>query len=83
MVQDSAEAFIASDDTSALQSKGQGDDVVEALMVALMVIMLDVLAEDRSKMSLPERDDVAKTFGLERADKAFGVRVEVWASRCC
>jgi hypothetical protein len=55
VAQKSAEAFMAPDGPGALLCKGQGEHVVEALMVALMVIVLDVLAEDCSKMSLPER----------------------------
>ena len=46
---------MASDRSLARLPEGQRDDVVEALMTALVVIVLDVFTHDGSKVPLADR----------------------------
>jgi hypothetical protein len=52
VAQYAAEAFVASDRSLACLPERQRDDVVEALVIALVVIVLDVFTHDGSKMPL-------------------------------
>jgi hypothetical protein len=40
------------------------DDVAEALVIALGMVVLDEVADDDAKMALAERDDVPKALQL-------------------
>ena len=55
--------------------EGQRDDVVEALVMALVVIVLDVFPHDVSKVPLANRHDVTQALGLDRPDETLGVGV--------
>jgi hypothetical protein len=76
-----AETFVASDCALAWLPERQRDDVVEALVITLVVMVLDVFTHDRSKMPLSNRHDVPKTLGLDRPNEALGVGVAVGALR--
>jgi hypothetical protein len=76
-----AEAFVASDRSLACLPERQRDDVVEALVIALVVIVLDVFTHDGSKMPLANGHDVTQALGLDRPDKTLGVGVQLRASR--
>ena len=62
MAEDAAEAFVASDNSRAGSLAGlperQRDDVVETLVVALVVVVLDVFRHDGSRVPLAHRHDV-------------------------
>jgi hypothetical protein len=60
VAQYAAEAFVASDRSLACPPERQRDDVVEALVIALVVIVLDVFTHDGSKMPLARRHDMAQ-----------------------
>src|SRR5580700_7900556 len=60
---------------------GEGDDVVQALVVALGMVMVHELAHDGAQMTLAERNDVAEALVLDRANEPLGVGVEVRAFR--
>jgi len=66
---------MASDRSLARLPEGQRDDVVEALMTALVVIVLDVFTHDGSKVPLADRYDVTQALGLDRPDETLGVGV--------
>ena len=70
-----AEAFVASDRSLAGLPERQRDDVVEALVIALVVIVLDVFPHDASKVPLANRHDVTQALGLDRPDETLGVGV--------
>jgi hypothetical protein len=53
--------------------------VVEALMVALEVVVLDELGDGEAEMPLPEQHELVEALGLDRQDKPLGERVEVRA----
>jgi hypothetical protein len=59
----------------------EGDDVAEALVVALGVVVLNELADDAAQMTFAERDDVSQALLLDRANEAFRVSVQVRAAR--
>lgn len=73
MAQYAAEAFVASDRSLACLPERQRDDVGEALVIALVVIVLDVLAHDGSRMPLAKWHDVTQALGLDRPDETLGV----------
>ena len=50
----------------------EGDDVAQALMVALGVVVLHELAHDGAQMTLAERDDVPQALVLDRPNSAPG-----------
>lgn len=56
------------------------DDVAQALVVALGVIVVDELSEYATQVPLAEGDDVAQTLLLDRANKSFRVGVQVRAA---
>ena len=58
VAQYAAEAFVASDRAPVCLPEWQRADVVEALVIALVVIVLDVFPNDGSKMLLAHRHDV-------------------------
>src|ERR1700723_2160086 len=59
----------------------EGDDVAEALMVALGVVVLHKLAQHGAQMTLAERDDMPEALLLDRSNEPLGVSVEVRAVR--
>ena len=81
MAEDPTESFAPADGAVARPRERQRNDVAEALVVPLVVIVFDVLANERSQVLLTERDDVPQALGLDRTDEALGVRVQVRASR--
>ncbi len=60
---------------------GEGDDVAQALVVALGVVVLHELAHDGAQMTLAEGDDVPEALVLDRPNEPLGVGVEVRAPR--
>lgn len=62
-VEDAAEALSALDTAGGGSARlGQGDDVADALVVPLVMVVLDVLGEEMVQVALAERDHVAKAF---------------------
>ena len=55
--------------------------VVESLMVALAVVVLNVLPCEEAHVALTERDHASETFLFDRPNKPFGVRVEIGTLR--
>ena len=55
--------------------------VVESLMVALAVIVLNVLPREEAQVALTKRDHTSETFFLDRPNKPFGERVEIGTLR--
>ena len=55
--------------------------VVESLMVALAVVVLNVLLREEADVALTERDHTSETFLFDRPNKPFGVRVEIGTPR--
>jgi len=49
--------------------------VLEALMVALEVVVLDEFGDGQAKMPLPKQHELVKALGLDRQDKSLGVRI--------
>ena len=75
MAQYAAEAFVASDRPLAGLPGRERDDVVEALVIALVVIVLDVFPHDGAKVPPANRYDVTQALGLDRPDETLGVGV--------
>jgi hypothetical protein len=57
--------------------EGDGDDVAQALVVALGVIVLHELAHDGVQVTLAEGNDVPQALLLDRANEPLGVGIEV------
>ena len=55
--------------------------VVESLMVALAVVVLNVLPHEEAHVALTERDHTSETFLFDRPNKPFGVGVEIGTLR--
>ena len=55
--------------------------VVESLMVALAVVVLNVLPHEEAHVALTERDHTSETILFDRPNKPFGVRVEIGTLR--
>jgi hypothetical protein len=64
VAQYAAEALVASDRSLAYLPERQRDGVVEALVIALVMILLDVFPYDGSKVPLTHRHDVTQALGL-------------------
>jgi hypothetical protein len=60
---------------------GEGDDVVQALVVALGVVVLHELAQHGAHMTFAKGNDVPEALVLDRANKPLGVGVQVRAPR--
>ena len=50
-------------------------------MVALVVVVLDVLADEEAEVALAEGDDAPETLLFNRPDKPLGIRVEIGTLR--
>ena len=72
---------MASDPSLARLPKRQRDEVVEALVIALLMIVRDVFTHDGSKMPLADGHDVTQALGQDRPDETLGIGVQVRASR--
>ena len=55
--------------------------VVESLMVALTVVVLDVLLREEAQVAFTERNHTIETFLFDRPDEPFGVGVEIGTLR--
>ncbi len=73
--EDATEPFASADagDGRDRIARREGDDVSQALMVALGVVVLHELAHDGAQATLAERDDVSQALVLDRANKPFRV----------
>jgi hypothetical protein len=60
---------------------GEGDDVAQALVIALGVVVLHELVHDGAQVSLAKGDNVPQALVLDRPNKPFGIGVEVRAPR--
>jgi hypothetical protein len=60
---------------------GERDDVAQALMVALRVVVLHELAHDGAQVTFAERNDVPEALVLDRPNEPLGVGVQVRAPR--
>ncbi len=78
-----AEPFASADasDGRGRIAGGEGDDVAQALVVALGVVVLHELAHDGAQMTFAEGNDVPEALLLDRPNKPLGVGVEVRAPR--
>src|SRR5687768_17238919 len=55
--------------------------VVESLMVALTVVVLDVLLREEAQVALTERNHTIETFLLDRPNESLGVGIEIGTLR--
>ena len=53
------------------------DLVVEALMVALQMVMCDVVSNNGAKMVLSQQNHLIEALILDRTNKAFRVRIQI------
>jgi NAD(P)-dependent dehydrogenase (short-subunit alcohol dehydrogenase family) len=76
-VEHATEPF-ASADTSGGRGRiagGEGDDVAQALVVSLGVVVVHELAHDVAQMPLAEGNDVPEALVLDRPNKPLGIGV--------
>ena len=78
-VQEPAEPFAPKDGRVVVRRRGRCRDqvVLEALMVALDVVVLDELDDRAPKVPLAKRDHLAQALRLDRQDEALRVCVQV------
>ncbi len=80
LAEDATEAFVALDHSLASLSERQRDDVIETLVVAFVVVVIEVFTHDSSKVPFAHRHDFTQALGLDRPDEPLGVAVQVRAS---
>jgi hypothetical protein len=78
-VEQSAQPCAAADATSDCRRGGrrEWDEIAEALVIALGMVMRDELANDDAEVALAERDDVTKAFLLDGSHEAFREGIEI------
>jgi hypothetical protein len=74
---------VAADATAKVRWGGrrEWDDAAETLVIAFGVVVGDEFTDDAAQMTLAEGDDVPEAFVLDRANKPFGVGVQIRAVR--
>ena len=86
VAQDAAEARATCDRCGRIvvlvgRRRNRGDQpVVEALVVALEVIVLDELGDREAEVALAEGNELVEALGLDGEHEAFRERVQVWTS---
>ena len=77
-LQQSAKSFAALDWLVLVRRLGHRNDelVVEALVVPLMFVVLDELADSPAEVAFAERHDVVQALGFDREHKPLCVRVQ-------
>ncbi len=60
---------------------GEGDDVAQALVVALGLVVLHELAQHGAQMTFAKGNDVPEAIVPDRPNEPLGVGVQVWAPR--
>jgi hypothetical protein len=84
VAQDAAKAFTPRDRCSGIdvlvgRRWDRGDQpVVEALVVALEMVVLDELRDRDTQMALTERNELVEAFGLDRQHEAFRDGISGW-----
>src|SRR5271170_3753480 len=56
---------------------GEGDDIVETLMIAFMLMVGEIFIEHMAQGALAEENQLIEAFLLDRTHPAFGEGVEV------
>ena len=56
---------------------GEGDDIVESLMIAFMLVVGEIFIEDMAQGGLAEKNQLIEAFLLDRTHPAFGEGIEV------
>jgi len=56
---------------------GEGDDIVQSLMVSFVMIVGEVFAEDVAQGTLAEENHLMEAFLFHRADPAFSESIEI------
>src|ERR1035438_7920599 len=56
---------------------GEGDDIVESLMIAFMLVVGEIFIEHMAQGALAEENQLIETFLLDRTHPAFGEGIEV------
>jgi hypothetical protein len=83
VVQEAAEALAARDRPSGIgvivgrRGDRRDQSVVEALVVALDIVMLDELRDREPKVALAEGNEFVEAFALDREHEAFRKRVQI------
>jgi hypothetical protein len=81
-VQESADALPALDRSGPRVIGWRLDEpALEALVVALGVVVGDVFSDGGAVVALAEQHELAEAFALDGADEALSVRVQVGAAR--
>jgi hypothetical protein len=77
-----AQALPAYDRSGPVEVGWRYDDLpAQALMVSLLMIVSEVLADCGALMALTEKDELAEALALDGTDEALGVSVEVGTAR--
>src|SRR5664279_4209310 len=56
---------------------GEGDDIVESLMIAFMLMVGEIFIEHMAQGALAEKNQLIEAFLLDRTHPAFGEGIEV------
>ena len=56
------------------------EPILDPLVIALAVVVLDVLAYRLSQMSVTDRDHLRQALRLDRSDESLGMRVQIRAA---
>jgi hypothetical protein len=71
--------------TDAPKRGGDGsrerDDVAQPLVVPLLVVVRDVLAQDGAQVGFAERDDLRETLALDGPHEALSMGVQIRRAR--
>jgi hypothetical protein len=84
--QEAAEAFSTRDRSSGIgvlvsRRRRRGDQpVVEALVVALEMIVRDKLRDREAEVALTERNELVEAFALDREHESLRKGVQIWAA---
>ena len=81
-LQDTAEPLADADAPASKRRRPrrERDDVVDALVITLRVVVLDVLLHDMSQVSLSEGDDMPQALALDRSHEPLRIGVQVRAA---
>ena len=56
------------------------ESVSDPLVVAPAVVVLNILANQSSKVAFPDRNDLRQTLRLDRSDESLGMGVQIRAT---
>jgi hypothetical protein len=83
MVQQPAQSLASSDGSIVVLRRWRRDDqsVVEGLMVALKVIVLDEFSDCAAQVPLAEQHELVQALALDRQHEPLGVSVQIRTAR--